>query len=264
MAVGVGMLTPEKAIDSAPAWIRRQINKDEAFALVREVRSRSITSGVELGVASGYSSAVIFSAMAEKTKRPLLYGFDYSERFYDNKDYGTGQAFREMLGEHSGYKLVTGLTSAELAADALPHRVPFAFIDANHQNPWPVLDLLSLSRFLMPGALVALHDFEMVFHSWGRHASGARDLYRCWRGEKFRYEKSSNLGFIFFDSATMWHAIELCLETDWDTWISAERADRFATIASSICPLEGRKVRDLLERNMRTHKFRSPLPEPTL
>lgn len=255
------MITPEIAIDSAPPWIRRQINKEEALALVRQVRSHGITTGIELGVASGYSSAVIFSAMAEKSKRPLLYGFDYSERFYDNKDYATGQAFGEMLGEHSGYKLATGLTSAELKLDAVPHRVPFAFIDANHQNPWPVLDLLSLSRFLTPGALVALHDFEMVFHSWGRHASGARDLYRCWRGEKFRHDKSSNLGFLYFDSATMWRAIELCLETDWDTWLSPERADRFAQIASSISRREGRRVRDLLERNMRTHKFRTPLPE---
>jgi predicted O-methyltransferase YrrM len=53
------MLTPEVAIKSGPHWIHRQVNELEATALVREIRTRRVAAGIEIGVASGYSSTAI-------------------------------------------------------------------------------------------------------------------------------------------------------------------------------------------------------------
>jgi hypothetical protein len=87
-------------------------------------------------------------------------------------------------GDAPGYSLKVGINSAEVSA--LPP-IDFLFIDACHEHPWPALDLLSLSRFLKEGAVVALDDIELIFKDepWARLQDGPRDLYRSWRGQKW-------------------------------------------------------------------------------
>lgn len=244
-----------------PSWVKRQIDPSEAKALSREIQRSGAKSAIEIGVASGFSSAVIYSALRNNTSSPKLYAFDLSPQCYYDKQRETGAAFGEICGEQSGYVLKTGVDASQIE---MTERADFLFIDANHQNPWPSLDLISLSRFIQDGAIVALHDYEMVYHSWGRHASGVRDLYRAWRGEKYRYADSSNLAFLVFDRAVMWKTLPTALRTDWDTSVNPDSLRRFKHLIRKSAPLLARRrVLDAIYESAGSEAHFKPKPVPT-
>jgi hypothetical protein len=118
---------------------------------------------------------------------------------------------------------------------ALPP-IDFLFIDACHQHPWPALDLLALSRFLKEGAVVALHDIQLIFKkkSWARRQDGPRDLYRSWRGQKWIADESRNLGFLRYDRSAMLESLPSCLSLDWNTPLDEATARQFLAVCALI------------------------------
>jgi len=58
-----------------------------------------------------------------------------------------------------------------------PDSIEFAFIDALHKHPWPVLDLLAMLVCLRPGADVLLHDINLPQLVEGSKVFGAQLLY---------------------------------------------------------------------------------------
>jgi len=225
---------PRELIASRPSWVRRQISNDEVFALTSEIISKSCTTGIEVGVASGFSSAVIFSALSSVDEDALLYSYDLSRKCYFDSTRNTGDAFFEMLGERTGFKLSTGVTSSEID---LPRKADFGFIDACHENPWPALDLLAMSRFLADGALVALDDIDTIFRRGLRHTNGGRDLYRAWPGKKYQLDGVSGLGFLIYDRASMLRAIQTTFALDWDAHIHPDVLGQYMKILSRVSPL---------------------------
>lgn len=81
---------------------------------MREISRCGAASAIELGVASGYSSAVIFSARAKNTSNPELIAFDLATHCYYDKTHKTGDAFHEMLGKRPGYSLKTGIDASQI------------------------------------------------------------------------------------------------------------------------------------------------------
>ena len=41
-----------------------------------------------------------------------------------------------------------------------PRSLDFAFIDGNHQHPWPLLDALNVTPLVRPGCWILLHDID--------------------------------------------------------------------------------------------------------
>lgn len=240
-----------------PAWVRRQIADEEASAIADEVAKIEARSAIEVGVGSGFSSAVIFSALAQNTDDPALYSFDLEEDLYFDSSRKTGSAFYEIHGARPGFTLKTRVTSADIAANEIPNKIDFAFIDAHHGTPWPALDLLSVLRFLKPGAVIALHDIRMPFkRKWAdQNKNGPRDLYRSWYGEKWRYELCANLGFLRFSSAhDATQSIASTLEIDWDVKIDKSIQSKFSRIASE---LDSNASRILTVIAQRHHTFKN-------
>jgi hypothetical protein len=165
--------------------------------------------------------------------QPALYGFDLSESLYYDARRKTGDAFYEILGDAPGYSLKVGINSAEVSA--LPP-IDFLFIDACHEHPWPALDLLSLSRFLKEGAVVALDDIELIFKDepWARLQDGPRDLYRSWRGQKWIADETRNLGFLHYDKSTMLESLPACLSLEWNTSLGEAIARQFLAVCALI------------------------------
>ena len=118
---------------------------------------------------------------------------------------------------------------------ALPP-IDFLSIDACHEHPWPALDLLSLSRFLKEGAVVALDDLELIFEneSWARLQDGPRDLYRSWRGQKWIADETRNLGFLNYDKSIMLESLPACLSLEWNTSLSEAITRQFLAVCSLI------------------------------
>ena len=203
-----------------PRWGRGMITGEDArflHDLVREVRP---SVAIELGVASGCSSAVILEAMRQsrgpgtrneelRTKNEelktsdgepetWLYAFDVTERCYFDPSHATGDAVAELTPWNAPhYRFATGdALIARARLDGL--NAPFAFIDANHLHPWATVDLLGLLPAMAPAAWVALHDIRLPFVP-GRtdtRGHGPRHLFETWPGEKRQGGTDDNIGAI--------------------------------------------------------------------
>jgi predicted O-methyltransferase YrrM len=239
-------LPPELAgvYQAKPSWIIREITKEEAKALARELRSASARTAIEIGVASGFSSAVILSCLRRNSASAKLYAFDLAERCYFDSSKRTGQAVREILGNEENYHLTTGVTSADI--DSAPETVDFVFIDAGHRHPWPTLDLLSLHRFIKPGGLIGLHDVNWPLQAKVAYRqNGPRDLIRAWTGTKRIYKAAANIGFVDVGSDdTVFESVCRALQTDWDTEIDDKTLEKYLPVADRF----GAGARDRLSR----------------
>lgn len=206
--------------DKKPAWVDREITKSEAAVLSLEIGKASAKTAIEIGVASGFSSAVILSSLGANTSTPQLSAFDLSEECYFDRTKKTGQAVGEIFGGTKGYTLKTGVTSADIPGET--ELVDFIFIDAGHRHPWPALDLLSLHRFIKPCGTIALHDVNWPLQAKGAYRqNGPRDLIRAWVGVKRIYKGAVNIGFVDCGlDSDVFESICRALSSDWDEEIN--------------------------------------------
>jgi predicted O-methyltransferase YrrM len=181
---------------SPPAWARGHVSLTDADFLAANVERARPSLVVEVGVASGFSSAVLLSAMhALSGDGWRLYSCDTVDACYFNRDYPVGEAARELLPDVSNWTLRTGIDAYQASRQLPFQAVDFTFIDACHLHPWPVLDLLALLPALRPGSWVCLHDIRLpeIRDDGG---SGPQHLFRLWPGEKFSEETHANIGAI--------------------------------------------------------------------
>lgn len=225
----------ETIIAKKPKWVSRQISDVDASYITKELLKVGAKSALEIGSASGFSSAVIYGALQENDpKSAMMRCFDLSPKCYYDAKHSTGDALWEIHGKKANVKYKTGVTSGDITPDMLEGAplFDFLFIDANHRNPWAALDLLSLARFVKPGGLIGLDDVVMMYSSKFRDCNGARDLYRCWKTTKWRYSEAPNIGFVVRGSdEVVASSVLACLNVDWDLFIEDEQLAKYNKIA---------------------------------
>ena len=113
-----------------------------------------------------------------------VFSYDISSRCYHDQSRSIGDATREQLPsdllEHVVFR------NPNVAADAADDHptIRFAFIDANHEHPWPTLDLLALLDCLEVGAQVLLHDVNLPLIHAEHQVWGAKWLFDAVELEK--------------------------------------------------------------------------------
>ncbi len=176
-------LAAMRAMYAPPAWATGYISGSDADFLVEMVAAQGPRMVVELGVASGASSAVILHALDQlpEPEQRLLISCDVTPACYFNADYATGQATREMYpGARAQWQLQTDTDARRLSRQLPPASVDLTFIDANHLHPWPLLDLLHLAAIARPGSWVVLHDIELPVQHPEFQVFGPRWLFAAW------------------------------------------------------------------------------------
>jgi hypothetical protein len=256
--------TLDAALERTPDWVQRAISRREARAISDEIGALGASRAIEIGVASGFSSVVIYAALAQNTSDPELYAFDRAESLYYDKSRKTGDAFYEMLGPQPGYRLDPTRTTASITG--LPSNIDFAFIDAEHRHPWAALDVLSVCRFLSSDATIALHDLDMIFKNDWKYLNGPRDLYRVWQGDKYKPQECENLGFIRRGEDRMIvESVRACLLVDGDRRIAAKTARKFCRIAEYYGDEAARALRPVIWRHVEERQIaRRPFHELVL
>jgi len=78
------------------------------------------------------------------------------------------------------WTLDTSTDARRLAQWLPPESVDLLFIDANHSHPWPLIDLLHLSRVARPEAWIALHDIELPQLNPKYQVYGPQWLFEAW------------------------------------------------------------------------------------
>lgn len=190
-----------------PAWATGCVAFGDAWFLAEMVRCVRPERVVEIGVASGASSAVLLAALHHvwgeagltHEGRPRLESFDLMDRCYFAPSRSVGSAVPEMcpdLDHQRGWRLTTGATAVEAGRTLAGADLPLAFVDADHRHPWPVADILALRPALRPGAWIVLHDIDLPEvarrHTqcggsevdWG--TPGVQMLFDAWPFEKIR------------------------------------------------------------------------------
>lgn len=186
-----------------PADARGAVLLDDALFLwdmVRCVRPRTM---VELGTASGVSTAVLLRAMADAhADAPWrVETFDLLSHVYWDARVPVGYAAARMAPSLADRVAIhAGRVAADIGREFGPRGarrgalLSLVFIDACHKHPYPVADLLGVLPALAPGAWVILHDINLPARAadyaartgesvhWGER--GAQRLYDAWPHEK--------------------------------------------------------------------------------
>ncbi|MCP9927987.1 class I SAM-dependent methyltransferase [Cyanobium sp. CH-040] len=114
---------------------------------------------LEVGTASDLSGGFIANFMSDHNGRHLI-TIDHDNSFFGDPTKPNGFLIRDIYdgGEvHVDFKPFT--TSKDVPD--IGHRFEMCFIDANHQHPWPTLDLIAVFPYLVSGKLVILDDLDL-------------------------------------------------------------------------------------------------------
>jgi hypothetical protein len=221
-----------RSVYSAPDWATGYIAMPDAAFLFDLVATAAPETIVEIGVASGVSTVFLLRTIERLGLATNLCSFDSLPFFYADRSKRVGQFVYDVFGEKPpNLRLFAEVPALEAAARlnaAGIHAASLGFIDANHDHPWPCLDLLSVLPALQPGAWVALHDINLpainpAFPSFGPHY-----LFYDWPGPS-RVHRSSdtlpNIGAIrlFDDPRETIDAVLSILERRWDATIRRRR-----------------------------------------
>lgn len=206
IAARFGLREDPDGLAALAAWYkppddaRGAVLLDDAMFLwdmVRAIRPRTM---VELGTASGVSTAVLLCAMAGAHGEVpwRVETFDLMSHVYWDPGVPVGYAASQMVPSLADRATVhAGRVAADIGREfgmRGGHLLPLLFIDACHKHPYPVADLLGVLPALGPGAWVILHDINLPARAaefaartgedvhWGER--GAKLLYDAWQHEK--------------------------------------------------------------------------------
>jgi predicted O-methyltransferase YrrM len=179
-----------------PGWSQGHISLDDAMFLDKLVRDKKPEEVIEVGVASGCSSAVLLRALAVLGGPRVLHSYDIVDYCYFAPERRVGEAVDELAQQFSKqWSLNAGCTAIDAGARLGGHNVKMAFIDADHRHPCATLDLWALLPALAADGWVALHDVTLARNSeWKVY--GPEILFESWPGEKIKLSDSSNIGAI--------------------------------------------------------------------
>ena len=187
-----------------PEWVTGSIAMGEAMFLFDMVLALRPERVIEIGVASGCSTAAMLIGLQEAgipARHPdggaVLHAFDTLDHCYFAPEKTLAAAALEMVPDlRDALSLHTPATAGDAAERFAGHKLPLVFIDANHRHPHPTADVLTLAPIVKPGGWFILHDIALPEVArryeattgekvtW--NAKGAQVLFENWPFEKLR------------------------------------------------------------------------------
>lgn len=138
---------------------------------------------VEIGTATGLSTAALAEMQTGLLGAPgHLRTYDLRDRLWFDESLEVGCMIGYVLGDDPmgvapSITSVTGATSVYASSELDAGSVDFAFIDASHQHPWPILDTLMLLPLMRTGAMIAHHDLQLYLDGGNNVGQGPKILF---------------------------------------------------------------------------------------
>lgn len=116
-------------------------------------------SFIEIGMASGISTGFIASFMDEHGGGRLV-SLDHDDTFFGDTTKPNGFLVPEI---YRGTRVDVELIKFKTAPDvhSVPGSFDMAFIDANHQHPWPAIDMMCLYPRMSGARIMIHHDLRL-------------------------------------------------------------------------------------------------------
>jgi predicted O-methyltransferase YrrM len=223
---------------SRPEWAKGSISREDAAFLYDAIIEQRPQSVAEIGIGAGVSTTFLSTLLSDRLPESRLYSFDNLRHVFDDPSKAVGAFLFEVFGRvPQNLSFGPGVASSGIRFfNGRPERFDFVFLDANHNHPWPCLDLLSILDLVQPGAWIVLHDISLPLLGREWSCFGPLYLFRSWPGEKVAAAGSNgNIGAIrlFDDSAESALALMRALRIPWPAnvpraeWRSALEAVAF-------------------------------------
>ena len=196
-----------RAIMHRPFQHSGTIPSDDYFFLTAFVSILAPQRVVEIGTLTGFSAAIIAASLRRQPqadRAKWVDTIDTASNCFIDKTRPTGFEIEESFPElASMIRLHVPCDSTIVAELAKPGELEIVFIDADHQHPMPLLDLLRVAPYLRRGGWIVLHDIQLGTKArkangtdptlrWGA-SEGAELLFDSW---PFRKVSGGNIGAV--------------------------------------------------------------------
>jgi hypothetical protein len=149
---------------------------------------------LEIGMASGLSTGFLARFMSENGGETLV-SIDHDDTFFGDPTKLNGFLVPELYADGTTQvDLVKFCTSLEL--DRVPGTFDLAFVDANHQHPWPAIDTLALYPRMTGPKIVIHHDLRLFSKQDVMFGIGPKYLFDQFP-DSHRIRSTANGGNIF-------------------------------------------------------------------
>jgi hypothetical protein len=141
------------------------IGSSEYFFLTAVASILAPVRAVEIGTSSGFSSALLAAALHRRhpqVRAPLVDTIDLHSRYLVDQTKPIGFEIPDLLSQlPDAVRVHTSRESDFIRELVRRDELAFVFIDADHQHPWPVLDLLRVAPSVRNAGWVLLHDIQL-------------------------------------------------------------------------------------------------------
>lgn len=137
-----------------PGW--GSVNVDEVLYMQELIAKHRPTSFIEIGMASGLSGGLIATILDEHGGK-VFHTADHDNTFFGDKSKENGFLI-EAIYRGGGVQVEKRPFTTALDLDDGSDRYDMAFVDANHQHPWPLIDTLCLFPHMSGPKIVVHHD----------------------------------------------------------------------------------------------------------
>jgi predicted O-methyltransferase YrrM len=188
-----------KIINKLQGALLSKIDMQFIHGMIRKYKPKKI---LEVGVASGGSSAIILNAI-QNIDSSHLYSIDKRNYAFNRKEKKTGWIVKENFSNFmKKWTLFTGgITSNYI--EQIGGDIDLVFIDTVHESPGEWLDIIQVMPFLKKtNAIVMLHDIKYQFYVRKVFYSSNDHLFTYLKGEKIMPkvpEVIPNIGAVLLD-----------------------------------------------------------------
>ncbi|MEH6721816.1 MAG: class I SAM-dependent methyltransferase [Aurantimonas endophytica] len=178
-----------------PGW--GSVAADEAEYIQRQIATHKPKSFVEIGMASGLSAGLIARFMDENEGERLV-TVDHDDTFFGDKNKKNGFLIEAI---YPGGRVAVSKMPFKTALDipSVGGTFEMAFVDANHQHPWPIIDTLCLHPFMTGSRICIHHDLNLFLNQEIVFGIGPKYLYDQFPA-RHRDRSDANSGNIFLVS----------------------------------------------------------------
>lgn len=195
-------------------------------------------SFIEIGMASGMSTGFIARFMDEQGGGRLV-SLDHDDTFFGDTNKSNGFLFPEI---YKGDKVQAELVKFKTALDIHEIEGDFemAFIDANHQQPWPAIDMMALYPRMTGPKIMIHHDLRLFMKQNTMFGIGPKYLFDQFP-ESHRQRSGANDGNIF--------AVDLNLDQDQFERLLTDLFKLPWSVRTPISPAYVTKIETVLKRD---------------